>query len=347
MKLKAKATVYGVAGLALAGAIIFSGSSFGLLAVDTSGILSVLLTDPPSVPPGVTAVYITYSNIALHAEGFGNSGWIALSGHGTVDTMELGTLNLSETISTGVIPSLVYNQMAFTIAGAAVEFHHQNYSVTVTSGRLVTPFVGALTINSSNPAAALVDIQTTILNLGGRSNPSFTLTASAKVVQVPSNEVSSSTRVVGRKFALEGHSWFAAFKANHSDSLNSSSAVLTPTSLSLRVMNPGEDPITLRMVMVASTTNASEGDDGYLSSIISNVLFAVQPDGSLQLLTGPSQVQSSFEEPGFTLAPGATQTLSYSGNLATFPGGQIVSGDTYYVVVVGAGVISVQAVTAS
>ncbi|MDG6964470.1 MAG: hypothetical protein JRN16_03925 [Nitrososphaerota archaeon] len=348
MKLKTKATTYGVAGLALAGAIIFSGSSLGLLGVGASGILSVLLTDPPSVPPGVTAVYITYSNIAVHAEGFANSGWIALSGHGTIDTMELGTLNLSETISSDVIPSLVYNQMALTIAGAAVEFHHQNYSVTVTSGRLVTPFVGVLMINSSNPATALVDIQPTVLNLGGRSNPSFTLIAGAKALQVPSNEASPSTRVVGHEFALEGHSWFAAFKASHSDTLNSSSAVLTPASLSLRVMNPGQDPVTLRMVMVASNTTGSEGDDGYLSSIVSNVLFAVQPDGSLQLLAGPpGQVQSSFEEPGFTLAPGATQVLSYSGNLATIFGGQIVSGDTYYVVVVGAGVISVQAVTAS
>ncbi|MDG6989454.1 MAG: hypothetical protein JRN21_09095 [Nitrososphaerota archaeon] len=348
MKLKTKAMTYGVAGLALASAIIFSGSSLGLLGVGTSGVLSVLLTDPPSVPPGVTAIYITYSNVAVHAEGFGNSGWIAMSGHGTIDTMKLGTLNLSETISSGAIPSFVYNQVAFTIAGAAVEFYHQNYSATVTSGRLTIPFVGGLRINSSNPAAALVDIQPTVLNLGGRSNPSFTLTAGAKALQVPSNEVSMSTRVVGHEFALDGHGWFTAFRATHTDSLNSSSAVLTPTSLSLQLMNTGQDPVTFRTVMVASNTNASEGDDSYLSSIVSNVLFVVQPNGSLQLLTGPpGQVQASFEGPGFTLAPGATQVLSYSGSLATLLGGQIVSGDTYYVVVVGAGIISVQAVVAS
>ena len=345
MKLKTKAVTYGIAGLALAGAIIFSGTSLGMLGTGASGILSVLLTDPPSVPAGVTAVYITYSDVAVHAEGFGSSGWIQVSGRGTIDTMKL--VNLSETISSGAIPTFVYDQVAFTISGASIEFYHQNYTATVSSGRLSIPFVGGLKVNSSNPSAALVDIQPTVMNLGGRSNPSFTLTAGAKALQVPSGDVNQSTRVVGYELTLEGHGWFNSFKAKHTDSLNSSNVQLTPASLSLKVGNPGQDPVTIRMVMVAS--NMSGGDDSYLSSIVSNVVFAVQPNGALQLLSGPpGQVQSSFEGEGFTLAPGATQELTYSGSLETLLGGaRVVSGDSYYVIVMGSDATNVQIVVAT
>ena len=34
--------------------------------VSGSGTLAVLLTDPPTVPNGTTAVYVTYSGLAVH-----------------------------------------------------------------------------------------------------------------------------------------------------------------------------------------------------------------------------------------------------------------------------------------
>src|SRR5271157_1694401 len=45
-----------------------------------TGTLAVLMTDPPTVPSGVTAVYITYANLAIHFRDAGNdSGWHILN----------------------------------------------------------------------------------------------------------------------------------------------------------------------------------------------------------------------------------------------------------------------------
>ncbi len=126
MNTKAKAATYGIAGLALAAVMIFSGATLGILGptgglnLGAPGSVSILLTDPPSVPAGVSAVYISYSNLALHLTELGDSGWVTVAGHGTVDTM--GLVNLSQTISTGNVPSGRYNLLVFNITSAKVEF---------------------------------------------------------------------------------------------------------------------------------------------------------------------------------------------------------------------------------
>jgi hypothetical protein len=93
-----------------------------------------MLTDPPNIPQGVSAVYITYDYLGLHAAGFGQGDWVTLEAQGTLET--LGLVNISETITNANIPALNYDQIAFEIASAKVEFHGVNYSATVNGGRL-------------------------------------------------------------------------------------------------------------------------------------------------------------------------------------------------------------------
>lgn len=346
LKLQTKAAAYAMAGLVLAGTVIFSGSALGLLNFGSSGVLSVLLTDPPSVPDGVSAVYITYSNLAVHASGFGDSGWVTIPGGGTIDTMKL--VNLSQTISTGSIPSLTYNLVAFNISSVKVDFMGKNYSATVSSGRLVVPIVGGLKVNWSNAAAALVDIQPTVLNLGSQSDPQFTIAAGAKALQVPSGDVNDSLKLVGHRFSLEGRGWFQSFNADHSDILASSGLTLTASSFSFSATNGGSDPLTIRMVLVTPDPQGGRAG-GALGSVSSSAIFAVESDGSLKLLTGTSgQIASLLGASGYSLAAGATHHFSYSGIITSLVGNHgISSGASYYVVMIGSETLSVQTVVAT
>lgn len=331
--------------MVLAGAVVFSGSALGLLNVSPSGVLSVLLTDPPTVPDGVSAVYVTYSSVAVHAEGFGGAGWVTVSGTGTIDTMSL--VNLSQTISSGAIPSLTYDLIRFNISAASVDFMGTNYSATVGSGTLTVPFVGGLRVNSSLPAAALIDIHPTVLDLGTRSTPDFTLAAGAMALQVPSGEVSSTMKAIGHTFQLQGHGWFQSFTAHHSEDLASSGPTLSSTSLSFSATNSGPDPVVVRMVVVTPASNGN-GMHGALDSP-GGAVFAVESDGSLRLLSGtPGHAGPMLGESGYTLAPGATFQFTYSGPIASLLGGrEITSGASYYVMVVGSVTLSVQTVVAS
>ncbi|MDG6950131.1 MAG: hypothetical protein JRM77_09885 [Nitrososphaerota archaeon] len=344
MKIGTRAATYGLAGLALAGAIIFSGLSFGLLGPGSSGVLSVLLTDPPIVPTGVTGVYITYSSLAVHALGFGNSGWISVPGHGTFDSMKL--VNLSQMVSSDTVPPVTYDKMGFTITAATVQFMGQNYTAAVSSGRLEVPIIGGLKVNSTSPAAALVDVQPTVINLGNNSSPAFALAAGAKALQVPSGDVDQLTKAMGQQVPLKGHGWFDSFKAEYSN-FSGTAVSLTPDSFSIDVQNGGPSQITVRMLVVSAHTKG--GEDSVLGAAADSVIFMVQPNGSLQLLNGPpGQVQSYLNEPGYTLTGGASQKFSYSGNITSLRGGNApIVGTRYYVVIVGTGTISAQLVTAT
>jgi hypothetical protein len=346
LKLTTKVAAYGMAGLVLAGVIIFSGSSLGLLNFGSSGVLSVLLTDPPSVPEGVSGVYVTYSNLAVHADSSGDSGWVTIAGAGTIDTLKL--VNLSQTISSATIPSLTYNLVAFDISSVKVDFMGKNYSATVNSGRLVVPIVGGVKVNSAHVAAALVDIQPTVLNLGDQSNPRFAVSTGAKALQVPESEETPSMKEVGNRSSLEGRSWLQTFRASHSDTLTNSGLSLAPRSFSFSVTNPGSDSLMIRLVVV-TPASAGERVSAALGSLSNSFVFAVGSDGSLRLQAGASgQVESVLEANGYSLAAGATHQFTYSGAITSLLGSHgISSGTSYNVIIFGPETLSVQTVVAS
>lgn len=317
--------MYGIAGLALAGLVIFSGSTLGLLNLGSTGALSILITDPPNVPDGVTAVYVTYSDVAVHAAGLPEPGWVTVAGEGTFNT--LGLVNLSQTISAGTIPSLSYNLVRFNITGVMVEFNGKNYSATVNSGRLVVPIVGGLKVNSSGPAAALVDIQPTVLNLGNQTSPEFVMATGARALQVPSGEFRGTLKV-GERISLVGRGWFSNF-VNRSEGLSITGLSLSSSSFSFSATNHGSDPLTLRLIVLSPVS----GSQGVGSSVhMSNsVLFAVLPDGSLQLATwSPGLGMSIAKSSGDSLAAGASQTFSFSGAVTTFLSKEGVTSGTVY-----------------
>jgi len=346
--LRTKAAAYGAAGLALAGAVIFSGSALGLLNVGSSGVLSVLLTDPPAVPGGVTGIYVTYSSIAVHATGPNDSGWVAFSGQGSIDTMKL--VNFSQTISSGTVPALTYNMVEFNISKVQVEYAGTNYTSTVASGKLVVPIIGGVKVSSSNPAAALIDIQPTILNLGSQANPEFTTATGAKALQVPSDEVSDSMMNVGNTYSLQGHDWFQAFKTHHSDNVSISGLSLGSGSLSFSATNGGSDPATIRMVILTPLGQGQgEGMGAMMSSMSGSIFFVVRSDGSLELANGATgDVGSYLGAGGYTLAPGGSQAFTFSGSITSILGrSAISSGATYDVVLMGTDALASQTVTAS
>ena len=361
MSLGTKAAAYGVAGAVLACAVIFSGSAMGLLSFTSSGTLSILLTDPPSVPAGVTAVYITYSDLAVHAVGFGDSGWVSIPGQGTIDT--LGLVNLSRTISTSQIPALTYNLVRFNISKASIDFIGKNYTVAVNSGQLTVAFVAGLKVNSSNAAAAIVDISPTVLNLGNQSLPSFTMAAGAHALQVPPEEVGPSMKTVGNETSLMGRGWFQSFRSSHSDDLTVSGLALSPNAISFTAQNPGSDPMTIRLVVVTPDA-PMDRVDAALGSVGTSFVFSVQPDGSLKPVTGSTNmhegesgdqgggmgmsVQPLFGGQGYTIAGDASYRFSYSGAITSLFGGHsITSGSGYTVVVMGNDPLCVQSVNAA
>ncbi|HYB03409.1 MAG TPA: DUF4382 domain-containing protein, partial [Nitrososphaerales archaeon] len=89
--------------------------------------LAVLMTDPPTVPEGVTAVYITYANLAIHVSDAGNNtGWHVLDLQGQIDLMSI--INSTQTIVDANVTSGNFNALAFNVTSAIVTFNGLNYT---------------------------------------------------------------------------------------------------------------------------------------------------------------------------------------------------------------------------
>jgi hypothetical protein len=348
---KNKAVAYGVAGLALAGLVIFSGMALGVITTTSTEVVSILLTDPPSVPNGVSAVYLTYSDFALHASG-PDAGWVPVAGQGTIET--LGLVNLSETISSAKVPALNYNVISFNISSAVVTFQGKNYTATVNGGSLTVPVVGGLSVGPSHSAAAVIDIQITVLNTGNSSAPEFVVASGARAVQVPSGEVTDNMEHIGFRYGLSNHSWFQSFNEDHSDTLAVTGVKLTSSSLTFTLNNPGPNTVTIRMVVLAPAGKGSAEDDPF-GSIANSSVFTVDQNGSATLFTVTPQHGGSEGEfhmelagPGYQLAAGSSFTFTFSGAITTTTqGASVTSGATYYLILVGSGVISTQQVVAA
>jgi len=350
LKLQTRAAAYGLAGLVLAGVVIFSGSELGLLSTSSSGVLSLLLTDPPSVSNGVTAVFVTYSGIQIHATGLNDSGWVSFPGQGTIDTLKL--VNLSQTISSGSLPSLTYNMVQFEITNVTVTYMGANYSATIASDKLVVPIVGGVKVSSSNPAAALVDIQPTILNLGNETSPSFTMATGARALQVPADEVSDSMREVGNSYSLQGHSWYQDFSHHQQiDNLTVSGLMLTTNSFSFSAANTDSDALTLRMVIlspVGQNENGASGMGMLSGSMANSVIFVVQSDGSLKLVnSSPNALGLLLQTDGYTIAGGESHSFIFTGTMTLLVKHMITSDSTYNAVFLGSDVLGTQTVVAS
>ncbi len=357
MDTRKRALTYGIGALALAVGLIISGNASGFIQVSNSrlnpgspSVLSIMLTDPPVVPGGVTAVYITYSDLEVHLIGPGGSGWVDAGATGTIETLAL--VNLTQTISTSSVPSGTYNLILFNVSAAKVEFEGTNYSATVNSGRLLVPIVGGLELNSSKPGGVVIDIQPTVLRIGNQSDPSFVITTGAKALQIPWGEVTNAMHHLGFRVALGEHPWFRYFIMNHPGQMTVTGATLSASSFSFTLTDSTSVPATVRFVVLSPPS--AGGRDGRPVSLVNSIVFLFGADDSIRSLNvnhtkgyTMADIRSALATSGYLLGAGASANFSYAGRISTLLSRSgVVSGSQYQLTVIGNHTLAVATVTA-
>ena len=292
----------------------------------TVGTLSILVTDPPQVPEGVTAVYITYDELAVHPVASDlRQGWIELNVSGTIESM--GLINVSQTIAAAQVPAGSYDLVRFNVSSVAVTYNNLTYSAALSSNTFVAAFVGGLQVNNSQVSAALVDVEPTVLNAGSASNPQFVFRLSLNALALVRNNINLELTQIGFRMDLGNMSWYVGFRANATRSLTIDSAALANDSLSVTVTNSGNGTQNIEFIVVTPALYAT-GTGGMqpmyrLPDLYGSIVFAVEPNGSLQpvsmgtpQLGMASAIASRLGQGGFNLTAGGSATFSYHGALS-------------------------------
>lgn len=346
----------------------------------TTGILSVLISDPPHVPSNVSALYITYPSMFVHIQGVqGQDGWIQVSSSGSIQL--LGAVNIGQTVASANVPAGTYDMIRFEVSSAIVTYDSHNYTAIVQDGNLTIHFTGPLTANPSQASALVVDMQPFVYNFGNSSNPSFVLKMGAISFPAPSGSVSSQMQNVGNRFQFQaGNTWFWQYRNNNYPNVNISNIRLTGSSLSATISDQGSQDVTINAITVTPLQQTASGGNGHGSGsgngngygngnsvnastpdgLSGSAVFLVLPGGSLSPIsrtqTGtPLNISSQiWGGQGYALRMGASVSLSYSGTIQlglkmssnTQPG-NIVPGQQYLVSIVGDDSCANYVVTAS
>jgi hypothetical protein len=317
------AVVAAIAAIALISAAILSPGMLALGSTSTaqsgpSGTLAVLLTDPPTVPEGVTAVYATYSDVQVHVSGAGNlSGWYDLHSSGEINLMSV--INIGQTIASTSVPAGSYDALRFNITAATVTFQGQNYTAhiatsTAAGSQLTVPIVGGIQVTSGQSSAAIIDMTPTVILAGNSTNPQFAFVNSARAYTIPANSIPRGLILKEHQVNLTSQGWWQ--RIIDSARYQMTSASLSPNSLAITVDNTGNVSIVFRFAAVTATESANGGDVGRASI---SEYFAVEPNATLVPITATSKLQMAWvlAAGGYLVPPGSTVTFTYSGTIIT------------------------------
>ncbi len=329
-----------------------------------SGSFAVLMTDPPTVPNGVTDLFMTYNKVGVHIAGDSNdSGWQILTESGTIDLMQ--SINVSQTIASANLQNgEKLNALGFNITSVIVTYNNGtttgNYTADLVYGqsRLFVPIPGGIIINTSEDQAVMIDMTPKVLLLGSPSDPTFAFLPSAVGYVIPNAEVSAQSHLfIGERIRFQNSpqwgQWWRSILDNTSFAVQN--VVLAPNGLSITVKNTGSVSIVFHFAAVTSDVSISGGS--MPAPAISDI-FVVEPSGALAQLntSSASAMLAQIGAAGYLLAPGASVTFTYSGSVSigmqsyyatalgiTHP---VVSGTNYIVRLFGNGFVAAAGTTA-
>ncbi|MGA2874040.1 MAG: DUF4382 domain-containing protein [Nitrososphaerales archaeon] len=317
------AVVAAIAAFALISVTIFSPGMLAQASASTtqsgpSGTLAVLLTDPPTVPVGVTAVYATYNDVQVHVSGAGNlSGWYDLHSSGKINLMSV--INVGQTIASTSVPTGIYSALRFNITAAVVTYQGKNYTAHIATSsaagsQLTVPIVGGIQVSSGQSSAAIIDMTPTVILAGNSTNPQFAFVNEAKAYTIPANSVSRALILKEHQVNLTSQGWWA--KIVDSAHYQLIAASLSPNSLTIKVDNTGNVSIVFRFAAVTATESQKGGD---VSSASISEYFAVEPNATLVPITATSKLQMAWvlAAGGYLVPPGSSVTFTYSGQIMT------------------------------
>jgi hypothetical protein len=312
------------------------------------GTLAVLMTDPPTIPTGVTAVYINYSDVAVHLSNAGNqTGWTDLQSSGDINL--LSVINSTQTIAATNVTSGVFNALRFNVTSSVVTFQGKNYTADLVyqEHTLFVPIVGGITVSDGNTSAAVIEMSPTVLLLGNTTNPTFAFIPSAKGYTLSAQSISPHPHK-GDRDDDKGKISDQIKDVTHFEITSTS---LSPNSLSVTVKNTGNSTIVFRFVALTATSTISGGwvptsPMGSVSKI--SEFFVVASNGSLLGLNSKSHQEAdhTMDVAGSSLTAGSSATFTYNGIITIgalellqgqAPTQQVNSGQRYVITVLGGG----------
>jgi hypothetical protein len=343
---------------------INSGSTIGYSTTATQSQASsnpVVVTDPPQVPKGTSALVVSYSSVAVQSGS--NSGWTSASGSGSVNLVD--TVNSSEVVGyANLTAGTTVKAVRMYATSAYIVVNGTTYNVSVPS-QITANVTGNATASSSG--AIVFDMASTTSAFYNQNTTTFAMSPSTKAVVLANAGVSQSASI-GSMVDLNSDVHAMLMEATPQISISGASVatVGNSTTINVTVKNNANSSVTVSNLVLYGNQNVSTSSSaGVNGSILGSINSGL--GGSINISTGvmaaidvglniksfnsatfvatssgqlsvPSSQAQFSGASGVTIAPGSSATLTFTG-VQSYDSGLYIakpmSGTQYMVTVVG------------
>ena len=160
-------------------ALLFVSGQHAPVHTQASQQVPVLLTDPPHVPTGTSALVITYTSVMVQT---GSGKWINAPGSGSINLM--GLVNATTVIGTANISAnTVVDAIRFSVASANIVVNGVASNVTLPNSTVTAHLSGNGNVNASG--GLLLDFTPTIVTINTAGNATdYIMVPSVRAVSV-------------------------------------------------------------------------------------------------------------------------------------------------------------------
>ncbi len=258
--------------LAVIGVLAYElSTTTSILGAGTSS-LPVLLTDPPQVPNGTTALTLYYNGVALHTAGHSNStGFLRINESGSVDLLSL--VNTTDVLALAKVNSTAqFDAVAIFVSKATMTLDNETYNVTVPGDVILIRL--NQTLNASS-GGALVDFNPTVVQVYGANGSSFVLVPSGVALALSKGAIGSGLRIGAiNQLTPPLRAGVAYARARSNDSITGASVSINGDNetISVTVKDTGNSSMVLRNVLVYGFMRAV-GNYSYTGNYRGNYTF--------------------------------------------------------------------------
>lgn len=330
MSLRRRSLIAGGSGLAAAVLVIiivtFIYSGIGLPGpVSAQAPVAVMVTDPPTLPAGSSALQLNYSGVIITYSTNNGVANLSVAKSGSLNLEDL--VNYSQVIGVQDLPvGATIKSVTLDIAAVSVTINGTTYPVTPLSTSLSINIPSGLV--SSSDSGVLVDIHAfvetvpVVSSTSGQVTDYYVFIPNAAAVFKPSiTKVTPGMKVPVTTNDLNEIN--ATYSAPSLEITNSSMSVSgNMTTMSITIKNTGASNTSLFGVMLSGEFNFShttqthgnpEGGSEDHGAHESNMMFRITGNGTLMMVGPEAEPSSGVNQ--FVIQAGSSVTLHFTGVL--------------------------------
>lgn len=281
-------------------------------------LLMISITDPPLIPDGIEAIYLSYSNILIHDQ---DKGWIPLNVSGEVSLID--AIDFAYVLFIDKIKANIIDSINLIIKEVKVDYLSNNITVVNYSNEINVKFE-PIKIKEKEINAINIHIIPHVIPVF-ENDFKLMLKFFSKAYSMNIHEIFPNIKIdqiinlikAKRKFSIKGSSIYQIINQEFKNSIKILNATLSYNKLEIFIENLLNKSIIINTIILYKLISFKF--DKIQKIKINFLIFLINNEGKIMLPKSLSEIRNHIiKNQGYELKPNEVVNLSYNGEIKLF-----------------------------